>query len=68
MQAIADVGGEALGAAAHEAGLALLVARPGDLAPGALAAALAAAGANDIRSAEVGSHAIRFTAPNSREA
>ena len=41
-------------------GLALLVARPGALRDGSAAAALAAAGAADARSQEIGAHAARY--------
>lgn len=63
VQAIADVGAEVLGAAAHGSGLALLVARPGGLETRELLMGLSAAGAADVRSAEIGAHAQRFTAP-----
>ena len=63
VQAIADIGGEVLGAAASESGLAMLVAIPGALEARDLVAALSAAGAADVRSAEIGAHAQRFTAP-----
>jgi chorismate mutase len=62
-QAIIDIGGEVLGAAAHSAGLALLVARPGDLGSRDVVEALAKAGAADARGDEVGTHAQRFAAP-----
>ncbi len=58
--ALAAAGAEAIGEAAHGAGFALLAARAGDLAPDALARALRAAGARDVRAVEVGSHAPRF--------
>ena len=57
---LANIGGEVIGNAADGAGLSLLVARPGGLTDGAGAKALAAAGAADVRSVEVGSHAARF--------
>ena len=63
VQAIVDIGGEVMGAAAHNAGLALLVARPGALAAAAVREALHAAGAADVRSEEIGAHAERFSAP-----
>ncbi len=63
VQAIADIGGEVLGTAAHGAGLTLLVARPGALAPREVTSALQSAGAADVRSDEVGAHAQRFVAP-----
>jgi len=63
VQAIADIGGEVLGAAAHGSGLAMLVARPGALEPRDLVEALSSAGAADVRSGEIGAHAQRFAAP-----
>ena len=63
VQAIVDLGGEVMGGAAHNSGLALLVARPGALGPGAVKQALLAAGAADVRSDEIGAHAQRFVAP-----
>ncbi len=65
VQAVVDIGGEVMGAAAHSAGLALLVARPGSLESRAVSEALLAAGAADVRCAEVGAHAQRFMAPRS---
>ena len=59
-QAIAELGGEIVGNAADGMGLSLLVARPGALRDGAAAAALAAAGAADARSQEIGAHAARY--------
>jgi chorismate mutase len=59
-QAIAELGGEIVGNAADGMGLALLVARPGALREGSAAAALAAAGAADARSQEIGAHAARY--------
>jgi chorismate mutase len=61
-QAIADIGGEIIGNAADGMGLSLLIARPGDLSPSAAASALSAAGADDVRTVEVGAHAARFDA------
>lgn len=61
-EALGALGGQILGNAAEGAGLSLLVARPGDLAPGAVSQALRAAGAGDMRSVEVGAHAARFDA------
>jgi chorismate mutase len=58
--ALAAAGGEAIGEAAHGAGFSVLAARAGDLAPDALVQALRGAGARDVRSVEVGSHAPRF--------
>ena len=63
VQAIVDLGGEVMGAAAHISGRALLGARPGALGPGAVKQALLAAGAADVRSDEIGAHAQRFVAP-----
>ena len=60
VQAIAELGGEIVGNAADGMGLALLVARPGALAYGSAAAALAAVGAADARSREIGAHAARY--------
>ncbi|MBV8472092.1 MAG: chorismate mutase [Hyphomicrobiales bacterium] len=65
-QAIAAVGGEIIGNAADGMGLSLLIARPGQLSEGAGGAALAAAGASDVRSVEIGSHAARFDGSNLR--
>jgi hypothetical protein len=59
-QAIAELDGEIVGNAADGMGLALLVARPGALRDGSAAAALAAAGAADARSQEIGAHAARY--------
>ena len=59
-QAIAELGGEIVGNAADGMGLSLLVARPGALGDGSAAAALAAAGAADARSQEIGAHAARY--------
>lgn len=59
-QAIADLGGEIVGNAADGMGLSLLVARPGTAPERAVATALAAAGAADARSQEIGAHAARF--------
>ena len=65
-QAIAAIGGEIIGNAADGMGLSLLVARPGDLPAGAGGEALAVAGASDVRSVEIGSHAARFDGSNLR--
>jgi chorismate mutase len=59
-QALAEIGGEVVGNAADGMGLALLVARPGSLPERAAARALAAAGAADARSQEIGAHAARY--------
>ena len=61
-RAIADIGGEIIGNAADGVGLSLLIARPGELADGAAGQALREAGAADVRTLEVGSHAGRFDA------
>ncbi len=65
-QAIAAIGGEIIGNAANGMGLSLLIARPGELPDGAGGEALAAAGASDVRSVEIGSHAARFDGSNLR--
>jgi chorismate mutase len=65
-QAVAALGGEIIGNAADGMGLSLLVARPGDLPGGAGGEALSAAGASDVRSVEIGSHAARFDGSNLR--
>ena len=67
-EAIAGIGGEILGYAADGMGLSMLVARPGDLVDSAAADALKAAGAADVRTAEIGSHASRFDASHGLEA
>ncbi|MGA2493463.1 MAG: chorismate mutase [Roseiarcus sp.] len=59
-QAVAELGGEIVGNAADGMGLSLLVARPGALRDGSAATALAAAGAADARSQEIGAHAARY--------
>jgi hypothetical protein len=41
-------------------GLSLLIARPGGLEAGSVAAALRKAGAGDLRTVEIGAHAARF--------
>ena len=58
--ALGEVGAEIIGNAADGMGLALLVARPGEVGPQVVPAALARAGAGDLRLAEVGAHAARF--------
>ena len=65
-QAIAGIGGEIVGNAADGMGLSLLIARPGDLGEGAGGEALRGAGASDVRSVEIGSHAARFDGSNLR--
>jgi chorismate mutase len=56
------IGAEVIGSAASEIGLALLVARPGDIAAHAVSEALRSAGGADVRASEVGAHADRFDA------
>ena len=58
--AVASLNGEIIGNAGTAMGLSLLVAIPGAIGKDGLAAALAGAGAADIRIAEVGSHAARY--------
>ncbi len=60
--ALHSVGAEVIGSAANRMGLALLVARPGNLAADAVSEALRAAGGADVRGSEVGAHADRFDA------
>ena len=60
--ALRKIGAEAIGSAANGMGLALLVARPGDIAPDAVSEALRSAGAADVRASEIGAHADRFDA------
>ena len=57
---LASAGGEVIGEAAWGNGFSVLAARPGEAAPDALAGALRAGGASDVRAREVGSHAPRF--------
>jgi len=61
-----EVGAEIVGSAADGMGLALLVARPGDLTSQAVRAALGSAGGADVRSIEIGAHASRFDASTLR--
>ena len=56
------IGAEVIGSAADGMGLALLVARPGELSPDAVSAALRSAGGADVRASEIGAHASRFDA------
>jgi chorismate mutase len=56
------IGAEVIGSAANGMGLALLVARPGNIATEAVSEALRSAGGSDVRAAEVGAHADRFDA------
>jgi chorismate mutase len=60
--ALRKAGAEAIGSAANEMGLALLVTRPGDIAPDAVSEALRSVGGADVRAAEIGAHAGRFDA------
>jgi len=55
-----NIGAEAIGSAADGMGLALLVARPGQIAADAVSAALGSAGGADVRASEIGAHADRF--------
>ena len=65
-KALHDVGAEILGSAADGVGLALLVARPGEMTSQAVRAALKSAGGADVRSVEIGAHASRFDASTLR--
>jgi len=60
--ALRKIGAEAIGSAATEMGLALLVARPGQIGADAVSAALRSADAADVRSSEIGAHANRIDA------
>jgi chorismate mutase len=60
--ALHKIEAEAIGSAANGMGLALLVARPGEMSPGAVSEALRSAGAADVRCSEVGAHADRIDA------
>jgi chorismate mutase len=60
--ALRQIGAEAIGSAATEMGLALLVARPGEIASDAVSEVLRSAGAADVRSSEIGAHADRIDA------
>ena len=61
-RALRRIGAEAIGSAANGMGLALLVARPGNIAADAVTEALRSAGGADVRACEVGAHADRFDA------
>jgi len=61
-RALRRIGAEAIGSAATGMGLALLVARPGNIATDAVSEALRLAGGADVRASEVGAHADRFDA------
>jgi chorismate mutase len=65
-KALHDVGAEILGSAADGVGLALLIARPGEMTSLAVRAALKSAGGADVRSVEIGAHASRFDASTLR--
>ncbi len=54
------IGAEIIGSAASTMGLALLIARPGEVPAGDVTAKLCSAGGADVRSVEVGAHARRF--------
>jgi chorismate mutase len=56
------IGAEVVGSAADGMGLALLIARPGELKPDAVTGALRSAGGADVRASEIGAHASRFDA------
>jgi chorismate mutase len=64
--ALREIGAEIVGSAADGMGLALLVARPGELTSQGVRAALRSAGGADVRSAEIGAHASRFDASTLR--
>jgi chorismate mutase len=61
-RALRKIGAEAIGSAATETGLALLVARPGEIASDAVSEGLLSVGAADVRSSEIGAHADRIDA------
>jgi chorismate mutase len=58
--ALRKIGAEAIGSAANGVGLALLVARPGQVATDAVSAVIRSAGGADVRALEIGAHADRF--------
>lgn len=60
--ALRKIRAEAIGSAADGMGLALLVARPGQIAADAVSVALRSAGVADVRASEIGAHADRFDA------
>ncbi len=64
--ALQTIGADVIGSAAAAVGLALLVARPETVLPGAVSATLRSAGGSDVRSVEVGAHARRFDAAVAR--
>ncbi|MBV8442026.1 MAG: chorismate mutase [Hyphomicrobiales bacterium] len=64
--ALREVGAEIVGSAADGMGLALLVARPGEMTSQAVRGALRSAGGADVRSVEIGAHANRFDASTLR--
>ena len=59
--ALRKIGAEAIGSAATETGLALLVARPGEISSDAASEVLLSLAA-DVRSSEIGAHADRIDA------
>jgi chorismate mutase len=60
--ALRRIEAEVIGSAASEMGLALLLARPGQIAADAVSEVLRSAGAADVRSSEIGAHANRIDA------
>jgi chorismate mutase len=60
--ALRRIGAEVIGSAADQMGLALLVARPGNIPADTVSEALRSAGGADVRGSEVGAHAARFDA------
>jgi len=58
--ALRAIKAEAIGSAASGMGLALLVARPGEIDADAVSAAVRSAGGADVRASEIGAHADRF--------
>ena len=58
--ALRKIKAEAIGSAATGMGLALLVGRPGDVAPDAVSEALRSAGGADVCALEIGAHADRI--------
>ena len=60
--ALRKIGAEAIGSAADGMGLALLVARPGEISPDAVSAALAVGRRRRRARLEIGAHADRFDA------
>ena len=60
--ALGTIGAEIVASAAHRMGLSLLIGRPGVIDVDLTSATLRGAGAADVRSVEIGSHAARFDA------